>query len=427
MTQQRKISVVGLGYVGLTTLVAFGQMMKVIGFDIDESRIAELKKGRDRNGELTSQDIKTAKIHFTTNPKELKKANFHVISVPTPLDGKRPDLTMLLNASDMVGKQLKKGDMVVYESTVYPGATEEKCIPALERASKLRCGKDFSVGYSPERINPSDKEHSFWNVTKIVSATDKAALDIVAKAFESVVKAGVFRVSSIRIAEATKVIENTQRDLNISLMNEIALILHSLGMDISEVLAAAKTKWNFIPYRPGLVGGHCIGVNSDYLAYKAEQAGYHPDVILAGRRVNDYMPKFIAEKTIKKLIHIGVPIKRARIAVLGLTYKENCSDLRDTKIIDLVNELKSYDTEILIHDPLADSKEAKKEYGIMLADWKNLIDIDAIILAVRHRQYVELNGNQLKRMLRNRGLIMDIKDILNPKDFEGTGITFWRL
>ncbi len=428
MPHQRKISVIGLGYVGLSTAVAFNHTQKVIAFDHNPTRIAELKKGHDSNNEVPDKELKSTKLYFTSNPKDLKKADFHIVTVPTPVnDTKHPDLSILFAVSEMLGKQLKKGDIVVYESTVYPGATEEKCIPILERTSKLTCGKDFSVGYSPERINPADKEHTFSTITKIVSATDEKTLGIVANVYKSAVKAGVHPVSTIRTAEVTKIIENTQRDVNISLMNEIAIMLHALGINTREVIEAMKTKWNYIPFQPGLVGGHCIGVNSYYLMHKAEEAGCHSDVIMAGRRVNENIAKFIADQTIKKLIHLGIPIKRARIAVLGLTYKENCSDLRDTGVTDIIKELKSYDTQVLVHDPIAESDDAKKEYGINLTPWKDLTDIDAVIIAVAHKQYVDLGKNKIKAMLKRHGLIMDIKGILDPKEFSDTGITIWTL
>lgn len=428
MPHTRKISVTGLGYVGLTIATAFGQIQKVIGYDKNASRIAELKDGHDKNDEIPDEVLKNVDIHYTTNPADLKKADFHIIAVLTPVNKDRqPDFSILLEASEKMGEQLKKGDIVVFESTVYPGATEEKCIPILEKFSKLTCGKDFAVGYSPERINPADHEHVFSNIIKIVSATDSKSLEIIAEVYASVVKAGVHRVSSIRIAEATKVIENTQRDLNISLINEMALILHSIGMDSAEVMAAAKTKWNFLPFKPGFVGGHCIGVNSYYLAHKAEEAGYHPDVIHAGRRINEYMTKFIAEKTIKELIHLGVTIKNARIGVLGLTYKENCSDLHDTRVIELIKELENYDAKIFVHDPLADHDLAKKEYGIELLQWDELVNLDAIILAVSHKKYVNLKPNQIQKILSPQGLIMDVKNILKPDDFLATGLTLWRL
>jgi UDP-N-acetyl-D-galactosamine dehydrogenase len=428
MPHTRKISVTGLGYVGLTIATAFDQNQKIIGYDNSATRIEALKNGHDTNGEISDEQLSNANIDYTSNPEDLKNADFHIIAVLTPVTSDRqPDFSILLEVSEAIGKQLKMGDIVVYESTVYPGATEEKCIPVLEKASHLVCGKDFAVGYSPERINPADKEHTFTNIIKIISAIDEPTLNIMAEVYSSIVKAGVHRVSTIRIAEATKVIENTQRDLNISLINEIALILQSIGMDSFEVLEAARTKWNFLPFQPGLVGGHCIGVNSYYLAHKAEEAGYHPDVIQAGRRVNDYMTKFIAEKTIKKLIHLGIPIKKARIAILGLSYKENCPDLHDTRVIDLIKELKSYDTEVVVHDPIADYQAAKDQYDIELQHFDSLTGFDALIIAVSHKQYAALSTAQFQKILHRHGLLMDVKGILNPNDFINTGITLWRL
>ena len=428
MAALRKVSVTGLGYVGLTIAITFAQKQKVIGFDIDESRLNELKKHHDRYHEISADQLKTADITYSSNPKSLEEADFHIVAVLTPVDEQHlPDFTILLNASNMVGQHLKKGDIVVYEATVYPGVTEEICIPALEKASGLTCGKDFFLGYSPERINPGDKVHTFENITKIVSATDPGTLEIIGKVYQTVLKKPVYPVSCIRVAEATKIIENTQRDINISLINEVSLVLHSLGMDSSEVLAAAKTKWNFIPATPGLVGGHCIGINSYYLAYKAEQAGFYPMLILDGRRVNDMMGKFIAEQTIKKLIHQGVQIKGARIAVLGMTYKENYPDVHDNKVIDVIKELQSYEVDLFVHDPLADSTVVKNEYDIHLTKWDELTQLDAIILTVAHQYYLDKSIVEFKKLLTQSGLVMDVKSRFNKQDFSDTDITLWRL
>lgn len=428
MTHNRKISVVGLGYVGLTTAVAFSQIGKVVAYDKSSSRISELKLGHDKNMEVSDEELKAGDIKFTTDPKELNQADFHIITVPTPLDKNRqPDLSMLLDATRVIAKQMNPGDIVVYESTVYPGATEEQCIPVLEHGSKLIYKKDFTVGFSPERINPADKEHCFQNIVKIVSGTNKNTVDIISEVYKTVVKAGVYPVSSMRVAEAAKVLENTQRDINIALMNDIAILFHRLGLDTSEVLSAIKTKWNYIPFKPGLVGGHCIGVNSYYLMHKAEEVGYHSDIIMAGRKINESMAKFIAEETIKCLIHLGISIKRARVAILGLTYKENCSDLRDTRVIDVINELKAYSMEILVHDPIADSESVKNIYDIELQSWESITDIDAILLCVAHKQYIETSREEIKDKLNRRGLIMDIKEIFNDAEFADTGILLWRL
>lgn len=428
MERKRKISIIGLGYVGLSISVAFGKVTKVIAFDIDRTRIDELKKGKDRNNEISKDTLKKGNILFTSNPKDLKKADFHIIAVPTPVDrNKNPDLEILLNATKTVGEHIKKADIIVYESTVYPGVTEEICIPLLEKTSKLRCGKDFKVGYSPERINPSDKKHTIENVKKIISAIDNPTLNIIASVYKSIIMAGVHLVSSIKVAEATKVLENTQRDLNIALMNEMALIFHTLKINISEALEAAETKWNFIPFRPGLVGGHCVGVNSYLLAHKSEEMGYYPALIHAGRRINDLFPKFIARETIKKMISLNVNIKRARIAVLGFTYKENCSDYRDTKVIDLINELKSFETEVLVHDPIADPYSVTRDYGINLVSWENLINLQAIIVAVSHKEYFTINKKGIEKKFNGGFLLMDIKGVFNPEHFKDTKMTLWKI
>lgn len=429
MAHGRKIAIVGLGYVGLTIAAGFGLNEKVLGFDISETRIEELKRGYDLNNELTAEDLKKVDIEYSTDPEDLKKANFFIVTVLTPIDhNHQPDLTILLRATEMLAKRLKKGDIVVYESTVYPGATEEKCIPLLEKISGLKCGVDFGVGYSPERINPGDAQHTFQNITKIVSGVNPETLKIVGDVYASAIPAGVFPVSKIRVAEATKVIENTQRDINISAMNEIALILHSLGMDTAEVIEASKTKWNYLGFQPGLVGGHCIGVNSYYLTYKSEEAGYHPEVITAGRRVNNYIPKFIAQKTIKKLIRQGLAIKDARIGLLGITYKENTPDVHDSRVLDLLKELKSFEPNISIHDPVAYKDKTKHGFNIDLVTWDDLKNLDAVIIAVAHNEYKEkLNKEMLQKMLKPNGIIMDVKSILKPSDFENTKLTLWRL
>jgi len=426
MNLTRTISVTGLGYVGLTIASAFGEINEVIGYDKSDIRIDELKQGYDRNGEVSSEQLHHADIRYTTDPSALKRANFHIISVPTPTnEAKQPDFSYLRAASEAVGKALKRGDIVVYESSVYPGATEEICIPVLEQASKLKCGKDFGVGYSPERINPADKEHVLSTVPKIISAVNKESLDVIADVYTKIVKAGVYRVSSIRVAEATKIIENIQRDVNVSFVNEIAMMLHNLGIDSREVLDAARTKWNFLPFKPGLVGGHCVGVNSCYLTYKAEESGFHPDLLLTSRRINEHMTTYIADHAIKQLIHLGVPVKGARIAVLGLTYKENYPDVYDTKVIDVVNALREYETEIFIHDPLADPKAVKKVFDMEPSDLSELHDMDAIIIAVSHEHYRTMKPKELEKILKKKRLIMDVKGILSPNDFTKT--TVWQL
>lgn len=426
--KKRKISVLGLGYVGLTTASAFGQLGEVVAFDTDKLRIAELKKGYDRNEEVPIQDLKAASIHYTTNPNDLKEADFHIISVPTPLDEtKQPNLSMLIKATETIGKQLKKGDIVVFESTVYPGATEEKCIPILEKMSGLHYKKDFFAAYSPERINPADRQHNFYNVIKIISATDDKTLNIVAETYKSIISAGVYPVSSIRVAEAIKVIENIQRDINISFMNEAAIILHALDIDTSEVIAGMQTKWNFIPFKPGLVGGHCIGVNSYYLMHKASEVGSPADIIASARRINEFIIKYITEQTTKQMLKLGIRINQARIAILGLTYKENCPDVRDTRVIDIIRELETHHGKIIVHDPIANPVVAREEYNINLTSWDEMNHIDVMIITVAHQQYIDLDKSILKNKLNRPGLIIDIKDILKPEDFNDTGITLWRL
>ena len=386
----RKIAVVGLGYVGLPIAVAFGKQQRVIGFDINKAKIAELQKGLDRTGEVSSADLKATDVHYTYQPSDLKAADFIIVAVPTPInEALQPDLTALRKSSELIGANLSPGSIVVFESTVYPGATEEVCQPILEQASGMKCGVDFKLGYSPERINPGDKEHTLEKIIKVVSAQDEASLDIIANTYGLVVKAGIHRAPSIKVAEAAKVIENTQRDLNIALMNELALIFHRLGIDTKSVLEAAGTKWNFLKFFPGLVGGHCIGVDPYYLTSKAESVGYHPQVILAGRRINNGMGKFVAEQTMKQLSELARPVKDLKVAVLGLTFKENVPDLRNSKVPDIIRELQEYGVQVLVHDPIAQLEEAVEEYGIHLSKWDDLKDIDGIIVAVAHRKYAD--------------------------------------
>ncbi|MGD9107966.1 MAG: nucleotide sugar dehydrogenase [Gammaproteobacteria bacterium] len=428
MVKNRTISVIGLGYVGLPLAVAFGQKCHVIGFDINRVRIDQLSKNIDETGEVDAEELKTADIHFTSTMTDLKQADFHIIAVPTPIDkAKQPNLNILLRASAIVGAQLKKGDIVVYESTVYPGATEEKCVPVLEQESGLKCGEDFFIGYSPERINPGDKEHTFTKITKVVSGQNAEVLDIVAEVYGSVVEAGVYKVSSIKVAEAAKVIENTQRDLNIALVNELALIFNKLNIDTMEVLKAAGTKWNFLPFTPGLVGGHCIGVDPFYLTHKADIIGLHPQVILAGRRVNDNMGKYIAEQTIKQLIHLGCSVKNTKIGILGLTFKENCPDVRNTRVIDIYNELKEYGVNVLVHDPVADVTVAKNKYNVDLCEWNNLTELDAIILAVPHKEFLQQDLEQFVSKLNSTKLVVDVKSKLDANQLTKLGIKVWRL
>ena len=425
----RRIAVVGLGYVGLPIAVAFGKRRRVIGFDINKAKIAELQKGLDRTGEVSAADLKATEVHYTYQPSDLKTADFIIVAVPTPInEALQPDLTALRKSSELIGANLSPGSIVVFESTVYPGATEEVCQPILEQASGMKCGVDFTLGYSPERINPGDKEHTLETIIKVVSAQDAATLEIVAKTYELVVKAGIHRASSIKVAEAAKVIENTQRDLNIALMNELSLIFHRLGIDTKSVLEAAGTKWNFLKFSPGLVGGHCIGVDPYYLTSKAESVGYHPQVILAGRRINNGMGKFVAEQTMKQLSELARPVNDLNVAVLGLTFKENVPDLRNSRVPDIIHELREYGVRVLVHDPIAQAEEAVEEYGIHLSKWSDLKDIDGIIVAVAHRRYAEMGVQKLLKPLRNQreGVVIDVKCLLDPAKLPKT-LKYWRL
>lgn len=424
----RKVSLIGLGYVGLPVAVAFGLRQRTIGFDINSTRIEELKQGHDRTGEVTSAELAKADILFTASVDELRLADFHIVAVPTPIDNaNQPDLMPMLKASETVGKALKRGDIVVYESTVYPGVTEEECIPILESFSGLTNRIDFTVGYSPERINPGDKEHTFTRIRKVVSGQDAETLDIVAKVYESVVTAGVHRAPSIKVAEAAKVIENTQRDLNIALMNELALIFDRMGIDTNDVLEAAGTKWNFLKFKPGLVGGHCIGVDPYYLTHKAEKIGYIPQVILAGRRINDGMGKFVAQRTVKEMIHAGHNILGATVTVLGLTFKEDCPDLRNSKVIDIIRELEDYGIRVQTSDPLADNAEALHEYGVRLTPYDQLQPAAAVVLAVAHRQFHEMTIADLGRLMIDASVLVDVKGIFDKHEVQQAGIRLWRL
>lgn len=424
----RKIGIVGLGYVGLPVAVAFGKTHSIVGFDINENRVQTLIKGYDYTNEVTEEDLKEANVDFTSNPEKLADCDFIIIAVPTPITlSKEPDLSPLVNASKTVGEYISKDTIVVYESTVYPGATEEVCIPVLESLSGLKCGDDFFVGYSPERINPGDKEHTFTKITKVVSGQNPRILDIVAEVYESVVEAGVHKASSIKVAEAAKVIENTQRDLNIALMNELAIIFNRLNIDTAEVLKAAGTKWNFLPFGPGLVGGHCIGVDPYYLTYKAESVGYHPQVILSGRRINDDMGRFIAQSLVKEMIHKNLPIQGSKVTVLGLTFKEDVPDLRNSKVIEVIRELQEFGIEVNVSDIEAEKIEAKKEYNIDLVDYEKLSPADAVILAVPHRKYVQDGWEQFNRLLKHgKGIVVDLKSRL-AKDECPENLRLWRL
>jgi UDP-N-acetyl-D-galactosamine dehydrogenase len=421
--------VIGLGYVGLPLAVAFGQKHATIGFDLDEDKVRRLAGGVDTTGEVAAEDFRrAAHLAVTSEPSRVGEGDFIIVAVPTPIDeARQPDLRPLRSAAEIAGRFMKRGAIVVFESTVYPGATEEVCVPILEKRSGLLWKRDFHVGYSPERINPGDKEHTLSRICKVVSGDDDATLEKVSALYESIIAAGVYRAASIKEAEAAKVIENTQRDLNIALMNELSIIFDRLGIDTLNVLKAAGTKWNFLPFRPGLVGGHCIGVDPYYLTYKAETVGYHPEVILAGRRINDGMGKFIAEKAVKMMIRSGLNGKRARVGVLGLTFKEDCPDLRNSRVVDIVRELETYGIQVLVHDPMADAGEAQHHYGITLQRWDAVKELDALIIAVGHRVYREKPLAEYLGRLRPSGCLIDVKSILDIEEVLKCGVNFWRL
>ena len=429
--RRAKVAVVGLGYVGLPLAAAFSRHLDVIGFDISTRKVDELRSGVDSTGELTASELAAARIDYHTDPLCLQQARFLVVTVPTPLAAdKNPDLSPLIAASTGIGRHLQAGSIVVYESTVYPGVTEEICVPILERESGLKCGSDFTVGYSPERINPGDKVHTVDKIVKVVSGSDAATLDVVAQIYGTQVTAGIHRAASIRIAEAAKVIENTQRDLNIALMNELALIFDRLGIPTREVLEAAGTKWNFLKFTPGLVGGHCIGVDPYYLTYKAEMIGYLPQVILAGRRINDGMGKFIAETTVKKLIQADKAVKGSRVLVLGLTFKENVPDIRNSRVVDILAELESYGVEPLVHDPLADAAETRHEYQVELVELEGLAPVDAVVYAVAHDAYRSFTPADFRRLCGNgngHGVVIDVKAQLDRAAIEREGLVYWAL
>jgi UDP-N-acetyl-D-galactosamine dehydrogenase len=423
------VAVVGLGYVGLPLVVEFGKHERTIGFDIDAHKVERCREGSDPSREIPDEQMRSARFaEFSNDPVCLREADFILVAVPTPVDAARiPDLEPLRGASKVIGQNLKPGATVVFESTVYPGATEEACIPVIEKHSGRRWKQDFFVGYSPERINPGDREHMLTNVVKVVSGDTPETLERVARLYERVVKPGVFRCSSIKAAEACKVIENTQRDLNIALMNELAIIFDLVGLDTSEVLQAAGTKWNFLKFKPGLVGGHCIGVDPYYLTHKAEMLGYHPEVITAGRRINDGMGKYIAEQTVKQMIANGSYVKGARVNVLGLTFKEDCADLRNSKVGDVIRELRSYGVEVCVHDPYADPDEARHEYGVSLMQWGDLPRADALILAVAHRSLLQYSVEDLARKIIRGGVVIDVKAGLDAAAFRAEGLRVWRL
>ena len=423
------IAVIGLGYVGLPLVIEFGKQVRTIGFDIAVSKVESCRRGVDPSRELPDEEMASAPhAEYTADPKLLGEADIIIVAVPTPVDNAhRPDFGPLIGASEAAGKYMKRGATIVYESTVYPGATEEVCIPVLQKASGTKWKQDFFVGYSPERINPGDRERTLTKVVKVVAGDTPETLDKVAGLYERIVVPGVHRASSIKAAEAAKVIENTQRDLNIALMNELAIIFDKLGIDTLEVLEAAGTKWNFLNFRPGLVGGHCIGVDPYYLTHKAEMIGYHPQVILAGRRINDGMAKFVAEQTVKHIIQGGGQVKRARVNILGLTFKENCADIRNTKVADVMRELESFGVEVCLHDPLADAEEASHELGVALTAWEDLPQADALIMAVAHRDYVEMDFKRMLSKVIHGGCFIDVKSKFDRNKLEAEGLRVWRL
>ena len=425
-TASTRVAVVGLGYVGLPLAVAFGRRFATIGYDLSASKVAAYIAGKDPTGEVPAEDFRRApQLEYTTDPQRLADADFLVLAIPTPVDAARkPDFAPLIAASRTVAQHMKRGATVIYESTVYPGATEEVCIPVLEASSGGQWQRDFHVGYSPERVNPGDREHTLTRIVKVVSGDSPETLDRVAALYEAIIDAGVYRAGSIKVAEAAKVIENTQRDLNIALMNELAIIFDRIGIDTGEVLAAARTKWNFLDFKPGLVGGHCIGVDPYYLTHKAEMLGYHPQVILSGRRINDGMGKFVAEQAVKLMIRQGTHVKGARVVVLGLTFKENCPDLRNSRVIDVINELRDFGCAVTVHDPRADPEEAEREYGVALSGWDDLPEqADALVVAVAHAEYRQMPPAQLLACLRPAGCVIDVKGIVG----DAGGHPLWRL
>ena len=427
--RQEALSLVGLGYVGMPIAVAFSKKAKVIGYDLNEKKIELYKSGIDPTKEVGNEAIKNCTVEFTSDETRLREAKFHIIAVPTPVyDDHTPDLTPVEGASRILGRNLTKGSVVVFESTVYPGVTEDLCVPILEKESGLKCGVDFKIGYSPERINPGDKVHRLETIKKIVSGMDEETLDCVAKVYELVVEAGVHRASCIKVAEAAKVIENSQRDINIAFMNELSIIFNKMGIDTKSVLEAAGTKWNFLKFFPGLVGGHCIGVDPYYLTYKAEMLGYHSQVILAGRRINDDMSKYVAENVVKSLIKAEKSVKNARVAILGFTFKENCPDTRNSKVFDIVKELREYGIEPVIADPIADAGEAKNLYGVDFTNIGEIKNMDAVVLAVAHICFAEYKLSDVDKLLgKGKKVLLDIKGILDRKEYEAAGYSYWRL
>lgn len=428
---KEKLSLVGLGYVGMPIAVAFARKIKVVGFDLNAAKIDLYKSGVDPTNEVGDDVIKNTTVEFTADPSKLREAKFHIVAVPTPVnDDHTPDLTPVEGASRILGQNLTKGSIVVFESTVYPGVTEDICVPILEKESGLKCGVDFKIGYSPERINPGDKVHRLETITKIVSGMDEETLNEVAHIYELVVEAGVYRAESIKVAEAAKVIENSQRDINIAFMNELSIIFNKMGIDTKSVLSAAGTKWNFLKFQPGLVGGHCIGVDPYYLTYKAEQLGYHSKIILSGRRINDDMGKYVAENLVKNLIKADIPVKSAKVAILGFTFKENCPDTRNTKVIDIYKELQEYGITPMVVDPAADAAEAKRLYGITFNTMEDIKEMDAVIVAVSHKQFLTLDKEKISSLYSKahaKKVLVDIKGIFDRKEYSTEDYIYWRL
>lgn len=428
---KEKLSLVGLGYVGMPIAVAFARKIKVVGFDLNAAKIDLYKSGVDPTNEVGDDVIKNTTVEFTADPSKLREAKFHIVAVPTPVnDDHTPDLTPVEGASRILGQNLTKGSIVVFESTVYPGVTEDICVPILEKESGLKCGVDFKIGYSPERINPGDKVHRLETITKIVSGMDEETLNEVAHIYELVVEAGVYRAESIKVAEAAKVIENSQRDINIAFMNELSIIFNKMGIDTKSVLSAAGTKWNFLKFQPGLVGGHCIGVDPYYLTYKAEQLGYHSQIILSGRRINDDMGKYVAENLVKNLIKADIPVKSAKVAILGFTFKENCPDTRNTKVVDIYKELQEYGITPMVVDLAADAAEAKRLYGITFNTMEDIKEMDAVIVAVSHKQFLTLDKEKISSLYSKahaKKVLVDIKGIFDRKEYSTEDYIYWRL
>ncbi|UOW67218.1 nucleotide sugar dehydrogenase [Paraclostridium bifermentans] len=435
--KKENLSVIGLGYVGMPLAIAFAKKINVIGFDVNKEKIELYKQGIDVTNEVGNKTLKETKALMTSDETKLKEAKFHIIAVPTPInDDKTPDLRPIIGASRVLGRNLTKGSIVVYESTVYPGVTEEVCIPILEKESNMKCGVDFKVGYSPERINPGDKLHRLENITKVVSGMDEESLENIASIYELIIEAGVHRAESIKVAEAAKVIENSQRDINIAFVNELSMIFNKMEIDTKAVLEASGTKWNFLKFYPGLVGGHCIGVDPYYLTHKAEQIGYHSQVILSGRRINDGMGKYVGESTVKNLIKANKQVKGAKVAILGMTFKEDCPDVRNSKVIDIINELKEYGINVFVADPIADENEVKREYGIELTKFENIKNMDAVIVAVGHKEYMELNLESIKKLYEEKPaslnsedklVLADVKGIFDKKEAQLKNYLYWRL